>query len=112
MQVSWAAMDKLGVPGNIFYTYVGVLYADFGRIGAVVFLVILASIVRFATKTQGSEISLTKVAFICMLAKILVLPTFYTYASYMSQLNLLMALLFLGIYSLRGRVYISNRLVF
>lgn len=109
---NWAAMDKLGVPGNIFYTYVGVLYADFGRIGAVVFLVILASIVRFATKTQGSEISLTKVAFICMLAKILVLPTFYTYASYMSQLNLLMALLFLGIYSLRGRVYISNRLVF
>ena len=109
---NWAAMDKLGVPGNIFYTYVGVLYADFGRIGAVVFLVILASVVRCATKTQAREISLTKVAFICLLAKILVLPTFYTYASYMNQLNLLMVLIFLGIYSLRGRVYIGNRLIF
>ncbi len=109
---NWDAVEKLGIPGNIFYTYVGVIYADFGRIGTIVFVSVLAIVTRLATIVKGRDIPLTKIIYISLLAKIVVLPTFYTYGAYTSQLKLLFTLLFCVAYSLCGRLYYGNRRLF
>ena len=109
---NWDAVEKLGITGNVFYTYVGAIFADFHALGTVVFLCIISGATFLLTKNNGKDISLPKVAMICFLARILVIPTFYTYATYYNQQFLLAALLFCLAYSLCGRLYFGRRQVF
>lgn len=109
---NWDAVEKLGIPGNIFYTYVGAIYADFHEIGTVVFLAIISIVTYMFTKNQGKNISLVKVLLICLLARILVIPTFYTYATHYNQVCLAATFVFCLAYSLCGRLYFGRRQVF
>lgn len=109
---NWDAVEKLGITGNIFYTYVGAIYADFHEFGTVIFLAIISMATYFLTRNHGKEISLVKVLLICLVARILVIPTFYTYATYYIQVCLVATLLFCLAYSLCGRLYFGRRQVF
>jgi len=111
---NWDAVEKLGIPGNIFYTYIGAIFADFHAVGTVLFLALIAGATYFATKVQRGEkkISLIKVLFICLVARIMVIPTFYTYATYENQLSLVLTFLFCLGYSLCGRLYVGKRNIF
>lgn len=106
---NWEAVARLGIPGNIFYTYVGAIFTDFNKVGTIIFLVILAAIVYAFTKNKGRTISLVKIILIALCARIVVLPTFYTFATITAQINLVCTLGFCVIYSLWGRVYNGSK---
>lgn len=99
----WNAVAKLGIPGNIFYTYVGSIYEDFNSIGTIVFILIFSYFTVQFTKIKKGVITLPKIIILCFCARILVVPTFYTYSTLMSQLNLFCSLCFCFV------LYISNK---
>lgn len=110
---NWDAVSSLGIAGNIFYTYVGAIYTDFNRIGTVVFVSVLAFLLGWFSRVRAGldAISLPKVVLVCICARILVLPTFYTYATIMAQSNLVCVLVFCVILSLYGRIRIGERVL-
>lgn len=91
---NWNAVAKLGIPGNIFYTYVGSMYEDFNAVGTIIFLLSFSFITIRLTKIRKGVITYPKLIILCLCSRILVVPTFYTYTSLMSQLNLFFSLCF------------------
>ncbi len=89
----WHLGTTLGIKGSIFYTYVGTFLNDYGKVGALVVLFILALLTVLAYKGRiGSSIA--KLTLICLCGKILLIgPIFYTYGSVDDQWNLLFALI-------------------
>ena len=87
----WNLGKILGIKGNIFYTYVGTFLNDYGKVGALVVLFVLAKLTILAYKGRIGS-SITKLALICLWGKILLIgPIFYTYGSIDDQWNLLVA---------------------
>ena len=87
----WNLVDSLGIQGNIFYTYVGVFFSDFGKIATFVYLLIFSLITSRLTKMRKC-IYLHQIILLCLCARIICLPTFYTYGTFMAQINLVVAL--------------------
>lgn len=91
----WRLGDKLGIPGNNFFTYVGDIYKDFGRFGTVLFILILATLTRKMSEPKIKTINIKKLIYLSLWAKILVIgPIFYTYGAYADQQNLLVAIIY------------------
>lgn len=89
----WNLGRSLGIKGNIFYTYIGAFFNDYGKYGALIVLSLLALLTLRAYKGRiGSPI--TKLVLICLWGKILLIgPIFYTYGSVDDQWNLLLAVI-------------------
>lgn len=49
---NWATVSKLGIPGNIFYTYIGSIFEDFNKIGTLIFLLVFSTITIKLTKIK------------------------------------------------------------
>ena len=91
----WRLGDKLGIPGNNFFTYVGDIYKDFGRFGTVLFILILATLTRKMSEPKTKTINIKKLIYLSLWAKILVIgPIFYTYGAYADQQNLLVTIIY------------------
>lgn len=91
---NWLAVSKLGIPGNIFYTYIGSIFEDFNKVGTLIFLLVFSIITIKLTKINNGLITFPQIILLCLCARILVIPTFYTYTSLMAQTNLLCVLCF------------------
>ena len=91
---NWATVSKLGIPGNIFYTYIGSIFEDFNKIGTLIFLLVFSTITIKLTKIKNGLITFPQIIILCLCARVLVIPTFYTYTSLMAQTNLLCVLCF------------------
>lgn len=106
--VIWDATGRLGLVDNIFYTYVGNFFGDFGAVGTI-FVLLAISLVTwcFARPNKNHEYSFSKIALICFLARIVVIPTFYTYGGWFEELELAFCLLICGILALWGKVKAS-----
>lgn len=89
----WAAGEKTGVLGNVFYTYVGSIFMDYGK--AVTFgLITFFSILFSKLFKKHNRISFFKFVLMCAWAKILVVgPIFYAYTTTDSQISLLLCFL-------------------
>lgn len=85
---------KLGVPENIFYTYIGSIYKDYNSYGTLLFLVIFSSFVLLALKNKQGRFSIIQIIILSVWIKILSVPTFYTYTTWVEQFNLLFVYLF------------------
>ena len=91
---SWALSSKLGISGNIFYTYVGSIFKDFNVYGTIIFILIFSVLVQKLTKCIRN-VSFVQLIILCLWAKILIIgPIFYTYGAVDDQKNLLFTLLF------------------
>lgn len=91
---NWVAVSRLGIPGNVFYTYVGSIFEDFNRVGTLLFLSIFSIITMRFSKIKNGMVTFSKILILCLCARILVIPTFYTYTSLTAQTNLFFALCF------------------
>ena len=81
---------------NVFYTFVGDYFTDFGPVFTVIFVIILTLLCIHLTKTK-KYISLGPIIFISMQAKVLVIGiTYWTYLNYSFELivSILVALSF------------------
>lgn len=102
---SWALSAKLGISGNIFYTYVGSIFQDFNVYGTIIFILTFSFLVQKLTKCIRN-VSLAQLIVLCLWAKILIIgPIFYTYGTVDDQKNLLFTILFsLYLHSCNKRV--------
>lgn len=89
----WDAVESLGIQGNIFYTYIGVFFCDLGKWMTIIYISI-ASYITYRLSRCKKHIYLPQIIILCFCARILCLPTFYTFGTYMSQINLSVALIF------------------
>lgn len=89
----YAGRSKLGIPENIFYTYVGSIYRDFNFYGTIVFLLLFSLLTVLITKCRNS-ITFVQIVFLSLCIKILSVPTFYTYNTYKSQFDLVFIYVF------------------
>lgn len=85
---------KLGIPENIFYTYIGSIYKDYNLYGTILFLTIFSTLVSFALKSKQKGFSIVQIIILSIWMKILSIPTFYTYTTWVEQFNLLFVYLF------------------
>lgn len=93
----WNIKSKLGIPGNIFYTYMGPFVGDFGKTGGIVVLFILSMLVTFIYKSKHTN-GMQKLCLICLWGKILMVgPIFYTYSTVDDQINLLISLIIVAL---------------
>lgn len=90
----WNKTASLGIPGNIFYTYVGTIYSDYSALGTIIFLSLISFIISLLLKKRKSNLLLSHIILVSLVTKILVVPTFYTYTTYDSQIALCIALIF------------------
>ena len=91
----WSMKSRLGIPGNIFYTYVGGIMMDWGKIGTLLFLSFFSFLVYFFVIKRRRFSGGKKMLILCLWSKILVVgPIFFTYATYDDQVNLLCSLIF------------------
>ena len=92
----WNLSSKLGIPGNIFYTYVGAIFKDYGKYGTLIYLFFFSSFVWIYYKKLSNKASFSRIFVLMLWAKILVVgPTFFTYATTDDQINLVVSILFL-----------------
>lgn len=90
----WEVISKLGVPGNIFYTYVGSIYMDFNKVGTIIFLLLSVLIINKICN-QKSKNQFRQLIFLSLWIKILMVgPIFYTYTTVDDQINLLISIIF------------------
>lgn len=89
----WSSTERIGIPGNIFYTYVGSFFADY-KANAIIVLSILSILVYRVTRNKGASITLSKLICMSLFMRILMVPTFYTYSTFRSQEQLIISLLF------------------
>ncbi len=68
----WNAGDKLGIRGNVFYTWVGGLYSDWGRYGTLVFVVVISIVFTKISKSSSRYRQISSIMFLSLLAKLLV----------------------------------------
>lgn len=89
----WAAGERTGIHGNIFYTYIGSIVMDYGK--EIAFLLIsIFSILVSRLFTNHNHISFFKFMLLCAWAKIIVVgPIFYAYTTVDSQISLLLCVL-------------------
>ena len=85
---------KLGIPENIFYTYIGSIYKDYNLLGTILFLFIFSTLVSFVLKSKQNGFSIVQIIILSIWMKILSVPTFYTYTTWIEQFNLLFVYLF------------------
>ena len=88
------AAELLETADNIFYTYIGSIFEDFNKIGTLIFLLVFSTITIKLTKIKNGLITFPQIIILCLCARVLVIPTFYTYTSLMAQTNLLCVLCF------------------
>lgn len=91
---NWVAVSRLGIPGNIFYTYIGSIFQDFNKLGTILFLLIFSLTTIRLSNIKKGMVTFPKILILCLCARILVIPTFYTYTSLVAQTNLFYALCF------------------
>ena len=90
----WDGGDKLGVYGNIFYTWVGEFFFDYGKYYTLPMIILLSFFVTFLTNYKF-KINIVNFILLCVWAKILIVgPIFYTYTTVQSQIELLVCLFF------------------
>ncbi len=90
----WELGDKLGVAGNIFYTWIGTLCMDWGKLSTFI-IVLLSSFSVFSFIVKRRKMTIVSFILMCLWARILVLgPIFYTYSTIESQYCLLVCFLF------------------
>lgn len=85
---------KLGIPENIFYTYIGSIYKDYNLLGTILFLFIFSTLVSFVLKSKQNGFNIVQIIILSIWMKILSVPTFYTYTTWVEQFNLLFVYLF------------------
>ena len=91
----WELGDKLGVAGNIFYTWIGTLCMDWGKTATLIVVVIMTLVVYCLVVRKKKLMRLTSFIFLCLWARILIMgPIFYTYSTIESQYCLLVCFLF------------------
>ena len=91
----WEIGDNLGIRGNIFYTYVGSILMDYGKNGTIVFIICISLIGLFIINhNKYKGYSLSQIIILSLFSRILILPTFYTYTTYQSQLELITVIIF------------------
>lgn len=93
IQDVYQSTAKLGIIENVFYTYVGSIFMDFNFIGTLFFLCLL-SFLTFAITSGKKYVTIQKIIVLSICARILIVPTFYTYSSFNSQVKLLLVLIF------------------
>lgn len=64
------------------------------KIGTLIFLLVFSTITIKLTKIKNGLITFPQIIILCLCARVLVIPTFYTYTSLMAQTNLLCVLCF------------------
>ena len=89
----WGYGDKIGIEGNIFYTWVGDFYSDFGLYSFWIIL-LLTSFWYFFIVNAKRTISISRFVVLALWAKVLVVgPLFFTYAPVFEQYKIGIALL-------------------
>lgn len=91
----WDAGDSIGIPGNIYYTWIGSIYSDWGRYTTIVIVIILSSIFSYVAKSHSRFINFSTLAILGIWAKVLIVgPVFFAFTTTNSQLYLLILLVF------------------
>ena len=93
---SWEAGFKLGIQGNIFYTWVSSFFSDFGKYGALIVICLMSFVLSTFRSYKRKRISVLSLGLLCLYSKILVVGiTFYTYTTTYNQMALYIAVIFL-----------------
>lgn len=101
---NWEINEKLGIAGNVFYTYIGFIYADYHKVGTIFFLFIIAIIMNRYCIPKRNIIQIQHVIGICIWAKALFSGmTFYCYMNFRSNFILLYTIIFCLILSMYGK---------
>ena len=91
----WSMKSKLGIPGNIFYTFMGPFVFDYGLGGGIFVLIILTVIFMKVYKRCNA---FKKLCLIGLWGKIAIIgPIFYTYGTIDDQINLFITCLIIYI---------------
>lgn len=91
----WNVRNKLRIPGNIFYTFIGYFVFDYGLVGGMIVLLILAFMFILVYKKCSV---FKKLCLISLWGKIAIIgPIFYTYGTIDDQINLFASLLIIYI---------------
>lgn len=86
----WNLISKLGIPGNIFYTFMGPFIFDYGVVGGIFILIIITFIFMNIYKRCNA---FKRYCLIGLWGKIVIIgPIFYTYGTIDDQINLLVSL--------------------
>lgn len=96
VEESWEAGFKLGIQGNIFYTWVSSFFSDFGKYGALMVICLMSFVLSTFRSYRRKRISVLSLGLLCLYSKILVVGvTFYTYGTTYNQMALYIAIIFL-----------------
>ena len=98
---------RLGIIENVFYTYVGSFFMDFNVIGTLVLLSILSILISVFTAVK-KYITIQQIVVLAIGARILIVPTFYTYSSFNSQVKLFITILFCLILIINQKYFRSS----
>lgn len=71
----WGA--RLHYPTNVFYTHFGAYVADFGKIGAFLFVIVIGWMVSAFTKVEGEVIRFSQLIILLLVARIVFCGGFY-----------------------------------
>ena len=89
----WAAGEKTGVLGNVFYTYIGSIFMDYGKEMTLLIIIFFSILVSRILK-KYRHLSFFKFMLLCAWAKMLVVgPIFYAYTTVDSQISLALCVL-------------------
>lgn len=107
---NWKINEKLGIAGNVFYTYVGFIYADYHKVGTIIFLIIIAFLIYRRSISRMNNIPIQNIIYICIWVKALSIGmTFYCYMNYRSNFILLYTIIFCIILSANGNIKPSRK---
>lgn len=80
---NWARLSRFsGVPANIFYTYIGDLYMDFGAVGALIIVVLMTLLLFFFVYKANKTSNIYYILWIGLFLRILV--SGFTYWPYLN----------------------------
>lgn len=95
VQDNWLANQRLGIRGNVFYTYVGFIFADYNLVGTILFLSLIVILLLTKIKTKGNKFPIHNIFYIALWSRVLFSgTTFYSYMNIRSNFVLLYTLLF------------------
>lgn len=91
----WMSKERIGVIGNHYYTWIGMLYADWGRYGAMVIIFLLSALFSLPFKKTSFTIGVCPIILLGLWVKVLLMgPMFFGLGGSSQQIYLLILLLF------------------
>lgn len=95
VQDNWLINQNLGVRGNVFYTYIGFIFADYNIVGTILFLSLISILLLMKIKTYRNKLPIHNIFYIALWSRVLFSgTTFYSYMNFRSNFVLLYTLLF------------------